>query len=345
MNRFLDKFLISSFSLVPVLGLFLICTMSSVVCAEAKSSKKNSLKDGKKVFQVKSFPKVPEQTKRGVDARAVYCVNLTDNETLMARNPDRQLPVASLTKLVTALVVLDHMPLNKKVKLPSRLPKTPKSVIGLKPEDELTVNDLLHGLLMGSANDCAEVLATAFPKGRDRFIAQMNKKARSLGAKKTVFYTPSGLDKKMAVKTKVSMGKSKINTRSNVSTAREIAHIAQVAFSNRTIRDICLKKRYVMASAEQKGGYPVKNTNKLLRENLPVTGGKTGFTNRAGHCLVTKFAPGKEKLLIVVLGSRDHFKDTRLVYDKVRQLGKTSKKSIHGSVSRGKAPRFYPLGG
>ncbi len=342
---FLDKFFISRCILVPVLGLFLICTMSSADGAEAKSSKKNSLKDGKRVFQVKSLPKVLEQTKRGVEARAVYCVNLTDNETLLARNPDRQLPVASLTKLVTALVVLDHMPLNKKVKLPARLSKIPKSVVGLKSGDVVTVNDLLHGLLMGSANDCAEALANAFPKGRGQFIAQMNKKARSLGAKKTVFYTPSGLDKKIVIKTKVSKGKPKINTRSNVSTAREIAHIAQVAFSNRTIRDICLKKRYVMASSEQEGGYPVKNTNKLLRENLPVAGGKTGYTNRAGHCLVTKFAPGKEKLLVVVLGSRDHFKDTRLVYDKVRQLAKTSRKAMHRSVSRGKTPRAYPLGG
>ncbi|MFH0957863.1 MAG: hypothetical protein V1897_04085, partial [Pseudomonadota bacterium] len=70
----------------------------------------------------------------------------------------------------------------------------------------------------------------------------------------------------------------------------------------------------VLKSTLNPQGYPIRSTNKLLRDNLPVVGGKTGFTVRAGHCLTSEFSPGKERLVIVVLGSPDHFRDTRLVY-------------------------------
>jgi D-alanyl-D-alanine carboxypeptidase len=101
---------------------------------------------------------------------------------------------------------------------------------------------------------------------------------------------------------------------SNVSTAREIAEIARAAFSNKIIRDISRKQTHVMSSALEKTGYLVKNTNKLLRDHLPLVGGKTGYTAKAGHCLATAFTPGHNVFMIVVLGSPDHFRDTRLVY-------------------------------
>lgn len=265
-------------------------------------------KEDKKVKKKKAKP-----ASRGVEAKAVYCVNLRGNQTLVARNADQQLPVASLTKLVTALVTLDQLTLDRKVTVPDHIKTIPKSVVGLKAGDSLSVLDLLHGLLIGSGNDCAETLACAVPGGSKSFVAAMNKKVRSLGARRTVFYTPSGLDQKTP---STKEGKKTVDVESNVSTAREIATIAGTAFSNPIVRSICLKKNHVLASSSKSGGYAVKNTNKLLRDNLPLIGGKTGFTARAGHCLATEFTPGRNVLLIVVLGSPDHFRDTRLVYHK-----------------------------
>ena len=93
-----------------------------------------------------------------------------------------------------------------------------------------------------------------------------------------------------------------------------MAQIARIAFSNKTIRSISLKKSHIIASNMHKTGYHVKTTNKLLRDNLPLIGGKTGYTSRAGHCLASEFISGHDIVLIVVLGSPDHFRDTRLVY-------------------------------
>jgi len=290
----------------------------------------------KKAVQKKAPAKPATKSKqkpvsRGVDAKAFYCVNVRDHQTIMARNADQQLPVASLTKLVTALVTLDHMPLGRKITVPDHIKTIPKSVVGLKAGDKLTVDDLLHGLLIGSGNDCAETLACAFPGGRPAFLAAMNKKVRSLGNRRTLFYTPSGLDKKGPVG---RGAQEPADIDSNVSTAREIARISESAFANPVIRRILHKKSYTLASCVEQGGYTVRTTNKLLRDNLPVTGGKTGFTARAGHCLASEFRPGSNVFIIVVLGSRDHFRDTRLVYQKALKEAAKVKVAPGGSGSR-----------
>ena len=303
-----------------VLGLILISWSVCVSPSGARSSK-SAKKDQKAASRKVSKKKQVRPNKAMVKAKAVYCVNLSRNKTVLARNPDKQLPVASLTKLMTALVVLDHMPLNRKVRVPSYIRKVPKSVVGLKAGDKISVKDLLHGLLIASGNDCAETLASAFPGGRKRFIVMMNRKARSMGAKRTRFYTPSGLDKRVVGKKR--NGKRRVRVRSNVSTAREIAMIARKAFSNKTVKAITGKKGHVIHSAKLKRGYPIRSTNKLLRGKLPIEAGKTGYTHRAGHCLASKFHPGRNIFLIVVLGSPDHFRDTRLVYKKA--LKKTRK--------------------
>ena len=300
-----------------VLGIFTLFIFSWAMVptfAEGRSAQLVHKKAGKKkIHNKKAEKKKIRPVSRGVDAKAGYCVNLNGNQTLWARNPDQQLPIASLTKLVTALVALENMPVGQKLTVPDHIKKIPKSVVGLKAGDNVSVGDLLHGLLIGSGNDCAETLACGFPGGSQAFVHAMNKKVRGLGTKRTIFYTASGLDKKG---TNGKEAKDSLDVDSNLSTAREIASIARVAFANPTIREISLKRGYVLSSSLEKSGYAVRTTNKLLRDNLPLIGGKTGYTSKAGHCLATEFTPGQNVLLIVVLGSPDHFRDTRLVYRK-----------------------------
>jgi len=299
--------------LVSILICLLLAAPALAQGRGEKSRSKHKPTATKKVVkkQVDKKKKIKPAAK-GIQAKAVYCVNLRGNRTLLERNPDKPLPVASLTKLVTALVTLDAMPLDQRITVPDHIKKIPKTVVGLKPGDILTVRDLLHGLLIGSANDCAETLACAYPGGRKSFISTMNKKVRNMGMHHTRFYTPSGLDRK----NETSDEDKKPDVDSNTSTAREIAGIAKDAFSNDTIRSICLKKSHILSTCEDKKEYAVRTTNKLLRDNLPLIGGKTGYTSRAGHCLATEFTPGRNIFLIVVLGSPDHFRDTRLVYHK-----------------------------
>ncbi len=288
--------------------------------AQAKKSEEPAKKSIKKVTTQKTVAK-PRIMPHIVQAKAFFCMDEARNDIVMSKNADQPLPVASLTKLVTAMVALESMKLNQRVTVPSDIKTVPKSVVGLKPGDQVNVEDLLHGLLIGSGNDCAETLAAGFQGGKTKFVTAMNKKVNLLGATHTIFYTPSGLDRKI-----ISEGDSDSaqEVDSNISTAREMALIAKTAFSNDIIRSISHKKSYVMSGCLAKNGYPVRTTNKLLHGNLPIVGAKTGFTVRAGHCLASKFSAAGNSLLIVVLGSPNHFKDTRLVYQKVlKQLSKT----------------------
>lgn len=329
-----------SFKRSVFLGLFILCFIFSgsfSIGADAKNAsaaKKSAVKKAvnknvKKNAQIKKLKAKPAKKRtikpasNIVQAKAVYCVNLSNNETLMARNENLKLPIASLTKLVSALVTIENMPLDKKVKTPDHIKSVPKHVVGLKPGDEFTVNDLLHGMLISSGNDCAEALACSFPGGKQKFVSALNKKARELGARNSEFFTPSGLDRKPAGPPD-EIKDEEIDA--NSSTAKEIANIARIAFSNKIIRSIVQKKGYVMSSLNSQHEYPIRNTNKLLSDNLPVIGGKTGFTARAGHCLATQFAPDKNDLLIVVLGSPNHFHDTRLVYRKALKESSSPKR-------------------
>lgn len=295
-------------------AMFFAVTLLSWSFANAASKSNEKGEGGDKApptaIHKKSAVKRVKGVQQAIHAKAYYCVDPLTNRIILERNSDQQLPVASLTKLVTAMVILEHLPMDTKVTVPDHIKTVPKTVIGLKPGDRVSVEDLLHGLLIGSGNDCAETLACAFPGGKAKLVQAMNKKVRSLGFTHTKFYTPSGLDKKTGDE---HSAKQTENVECNVSTAKEMAQIARVAFTNTIIRMISVKKGYVL-KGEKGHSYPVRTTNKLLRDDLPVYGAKTGFTNRAGHCLASEFRRGKSSLLIVVLGSPNHFRDTRLAY-------------------------------
>ncbi|MGC8906663.1 MAG: D-alanyl-D-alanine carboxypeptidase family protein [Desulfomonilaceae bacterium] len=295
-------------------AIFFAVTLLSGASAMAASKSNEKGEGGDKAppaaVHKKSLAKRVKASGQSIHAKAFYCVDPLTNRIILERNADEQLPVASLTKLVTAMVILEHLPLDTKVRVPDHIKTVPKTVIGLKPGDRLSVEDLLHGLLIGSGNDCAETLACAFPGGKEKLVKAMNKKVRSLGFTHTKFYTPSGLDKKTGAE---HSAKQAENVECNVSTAKEMAQIARVAFTNTIIRMISVKKGYVL-KGENGHSYPVRTTNKLLRDDLPVYGAKTGFTSRAGHCLASEFRRGKSALLIVVLGSPNHFRDTKVAY-------------------------------
>jgi len=294
------------------LAFAMMLLFSSDGIAASKSNEKGE--GGDKIPSTPTYKKSTVKRVKGIapsiHAKAFYCVDPLTNRIILERNSEQQLPVASLTKLVTAMVILEHLPMDANVRVPDHVKTVPKTVIGLKPGDRVSVEDLLHGLLIGSGNDCAETFACAFPGGKEKLVQAMNKKVRSLGFTHTRFYTPSGLDKKTGTD---QASKQAVDVDYNVSTAKEMAQIARTAFTNKIIRMISLKKSY-MLKGEKGSSYPVRTTNKLLRDDLPLYGAKTGFTIRAGHCLASEFRRGKNSLLIVVLGSPNHFRDTRLVY-------------------------------
>ena len=244
----------------------------------------------------------------------MYCLDCATDKVLLAKNIAEPLPIASITKLLTAMVVLDGMKLDQVVEVPADIVEVPPHKVGIRPGDLFTVDDLLHGMLMESGNDCAEALARAYPKGGRRgFMEAMNRKAELVGASSTALYTPSGLDLKITLGRRD--GKALEATKANVASAKDVATIARHAFKYPLISKITSTRTYsIRTRNEIPHTYRLASTIKLLNGNLPVVGAKTGFTNMAGRCIVAHFKDDARDQLVVVLNTRRHFKAAENIY-------------------------------
>jgi len=249
-----------------------------------------------------------------VQAKALMCLDCSSNKVMLAKNTTEPLPIASITKLLTAMIVIDEMNLDSVLEVPDDIKQVERHVVGIRAGDLLTVRDLLHGMLIESGNDCAEVLARGYSKGgRVAFIAAMNERAARLGAARTTIYTPSGLDMKFLLGRKE--GRSLSARKPNIATAEEVALIAREAFKYPMIREISSTKSHTMRTRNTPSrDYALASNDKLLHRNLPVAGAKTGFTGMAGKCIVALFKDDKRDYMVVVLNTAHHFKAAERIY-------------------------------
>src|SRR5215217_6091902 len=254
-----------------------------------------------------------------ISADAVFVTDISTGTELFAQNADEPLAPASLTKIVSALVVLERANLDETVEiLKDDLVSAEESQVGLVAGDRLTVRDLLHGMLIPSGNDATLALAryvgtAALGEGVSvdqavaEFVSMMNAKAAELGATASHFSNPTGID-----------------ADGHVMSARDIAVVTRAALQNSVFAEIVAKTSAVLNSQSVSDGYRVTTTNQLLAEGL-VNGVKTGTTAKAGGCLVTSFAVGPNKIVAVILGSdvseaTDGSQDTSARFSETRAL-------------------------
>lgn len=226
-------------------------------------------------------------------AKALVVYDATAKVPLLSKNQNLRFSPASTAKVMSALVALEYYK-PETILLVQNLSKDPDiSRMGLFLGEKISVLHLVYGMLLPSGGDAAEVLAANYPGGEKAFVRQMNDKARSLGLLNTFFVDPSGYGD------------------DNYSTASDLAQLGAYALKNSTIRDIVKTKKIIVYDEEKKIPHVLVNLNELL-EIKNVTGIKTGFTNEAEGVLVTSFVHRGKTYIIVVLGSRDRFTDTRL---------------------------------
>lgn len=243
----------------------------------------------------------------GISAEAYVVVNTETGKILAAKNEDAQRAAASLTKLITVLVVLDS-----KIKLTKVVSMTGAdqtagacssggACIKSKSGVKFTVDGLLHAALMPSANNAANALSRSIGLTPAQFAAKMNEKARSLGAFNTNFVEPTGLDP------------------NNITTAADYAKIVVAAFNNASLKKIAGKEKYTLRSSNNdKYNQVIKNTNKLLGDkDLKIIGAKTGYLNESQYnfASLVQYQNGP-KLAIVVLGENhlsSAFAETKLL--------------------------------
>jgi D-alanyl-D-alanine carboxypeptidase len=226
--------------------------------------------------------------------------DIQENKILFNKDADKEWPLASITKLMTALVFLDYNPGWEEIYEVRREDRREGGKIYLFTGDKVKVKDLFYLSLVGSGNTETIGLVNATGLSEEEFVKKMNEKAESMGLTNTHFYDPAGLNN------------------SNVSTAKETAVFAKIALADKDISEATLAKSYgfVTLAGRKKTIY---NTDDLLdifpRNGIKIAGGKTGYTEAAGYCFVGKFIDhnGREMISVVLGGdSKDsRFMETR----------------------------------
>ena len=213
---------------------------------------------------------------------------------IIGKNEDVKSAMASTTKIMTTIVILEKADLNEKVTVSAKAGGTGGSRLGLKRGDKASVRDLLYGLMLRSGNDAAVALAEHVGGSVKGFAELMNEKAIELGLTNTHFVTPHGLD-----------------DANHYTTALELAKLTDYAMNNETFVKIVGTKSttiYINNQSRQ-----INNTNELLGVLNGVVGVKTGFTNNAGRCLVTETKRNNMDIITIVLGAdtkKDRTKDS-----------------------------------
>ncbi len=235
--------------------------------------------------------------------RSYIVLDYNTKEVLEGKDYNLIRSVASISKIMTALVAIENSSLDSFVEVNEDILKAYGSSIYLKVGEVVTLKDLLYGLMLRSGNDAAVTIARGVSGSVEAFVELMNKKALEIGMKNSTFNNPSGLD---------------IDDEGNLSTSYDMALLMKHALDNEIFREITSTKEY---KSQNHGTW--LNKNKLLRQYEFSSGGKTGFTTKARRTLVTSAKKEDMELIVVTLDCGGDFSFHKQIYEKYFSTHKT----------------------
>jgi D-alanyl-D-alanine carboxypeptidase (penicillin-binding protein 5/6) len=234
-----------------------------------------------------------------ITARSAILMDYASGRVIWAKNEQEKLPPASLTKILTAILILEKGNLEDVVTVGEKPSKVEPSALGLKPGDKITLRDLLTAILVRSANDAAIAAAEYISGSEDEFVSQMNERAKELGALNTHFVNCHGLP-----------------APDHYSTALDIAVLARYALNNPIFASIvALKRAEIRIWNKEERKLTIESTNKFLSFYPYANGIKTGYTVEAGRCLAASAKKDGWQLIAVILNSKDIWKDAKTLFE------------------------------
>ncbi len=238
-----------------------------------------------------------------VNAKAAVVVEAMTGRELYSQNADERLPNASTTKIMTALLTLEEYDIDAVFTVDSDAIKIEGSSMGLQTGDQVSLRTLAAGMLLSSGNDAANAAAVRIAGSVPAFVARMNARAKELGLFDTAFVTPSGLD-----------------AEGHYSTAADMARLARAALENGEFAAICSQYKLRVKFGDPPYERWLTNHNKLLNYYDGTVGVKTGYTKKAGRCLVSAAVKDGVTLICVTLGCPDDWNVHQQLYDRCFQL-------------------------
>ena len=231
-----------------------------------------------------------------VSARSSVLYEPVSGTFVLEKDADTRLPMASTTKIMTALIAIERLDLDQTVRIPKEATGIEGSSVYLKENDEITVRDLIYSVLLQSANDAATALAILTSGDIKSFADEMNARAGEIGLTNTNFENPHGLD-----------------SENHFTTARDLAILAAVALKNDTFKEICSTHKYSFNISGLTR--TVVNHNKMLKRYDGATGVKTGYTDKSGRCLVSAAERDGITMIAVTLNAPNDWDDHARLLD------------------------------
>ena len=234
----------------------------------------------------------PVYAQVGVSAESAVLMCADNGEILFSRNADRQLSMASTTKIMTSLIALESAVPEKEIVVTKEMVSVEGTSMGLVPGDSVSMKELVYGMLLQSGNDAANTVAYVLGGGQEGFATLMNERAAEIGMKNTNFVTASGLDDE-----------------NHYSTAFDMSLLACECIDNPEFLDICSQKKVKLTYGNPPYARTLTNHNKLLWKYSDTIGIKTGFTKKSGRCLVSAAKRNGVTLVAVTLNAPDDWND------------------------------------
>lgn len=225
-------------------------------------------------------------------AKAAILINGDTGEVIYEQNADKQLPMASTTKIMTGLLLCEYGDFDKEITVTAQMVRVEGTSMGLMAGDKVTLHDLLYGLMLSSGNDAANVIAYTLGGTVDGFVKQMNRKAEELRLNNTHFETPSGLDGE-----------------SHYTSARDLANLSRYAMQNEAFSEAVSSKSATLNYGNPPYKRTLTNHNKMLRTFEDAVGIKTGFTKKSGRCLVSAAKRDGKFVIAVTLNDPNDWRD------------------------------------
>lgn len=233
-------------------------------------------------------------------AKAAILIDADSGRVLYQHNSNKKLPMASTTKIMSALLAVENGNLDEQFQVDENAIKVEGSSMGLQSGDLVTMRDLCYGMMLPSGNDAANATAVRVAGSVEKFVSLMNERAKEIGLKSTNFVTPSGLDD---------------YTDNHYSTASDMAKLTAYALKNSTFAEICSTKTVKLNFGNPPYDRWLTNSNKLIGACEGIIGVKTGFTDKAKRCLVSACRRNGTTLICVTLNDPNDWLDHSNLYD------------------------------
>lgn len=242
------------------------------------------------------FSAFPASATPSVSAQSALVMEASSGRILFQKDAHHPLPMASTTKIMTAVIALEEGSPDDIIKISANAANTEGSSMYLCEGESLSLEEVLYGLMLASGNDAAVAIAEHFG-GTENFVRLMNNKAKEIGAKNTHFTNPNGLPDS-----------------NHYSTAHDMALITAYALKNSSFSQIVSTKTHTIPPTDRSSARTLTNHNKLLRMDESCIGVKTGFTKAAGRCLVSAAKRNQMTFICVTLNAPDDWNDHTLLY-------------------------------